>query len=100
MSEFKGTPGPWVVEEYGASNNHVVGFGPVVFASKAASGKYRPSREEMKANALAAAAAPDLLEALIGIIDSIGPDGYIPSCGLPKTQAARAAIAKALGDQK
>ena len=36
-----------------------------------------------------------LLAACKGMIAHLGPNGYIPSCGEPKTRAVREAIAKA-----
>ncbi len=48
-------------------------------------------------NALLIAAAPDMLAALQGLIGCLGDGGYFPAAGLTKTNAARAAIAKATG---
>lgn len=42
-------------------------------------------------------AAPELLAALKDLIGCIGRDGYFPQAGKPRTDAARAAIAKAEG---
>ena len=46
-------------------------------------------------NARLIAASKDLLEACKGMIAHLGPNGYIPGCGEPKTRAVREAIAKA-----
>ncbi|KKN51764.1 hypothetical protein LCGC14_0619410 [marine sediment metagenome] len=40
-------------------------------------------------------AFPDLLAACKGVIAHLGPNGYIPGCGEPKTRAVREAIAAA-----
>lgn len=44
-------------------------------------------------------AVPQVIEAARAIIATLGPDGYFPTCGEPKTRALRAALA-ALGGAK
>ena len=87
----KHTPGPWATD----GGDTVVAMGnQIVVTAPAPDGA---SREEMKANARLIAAAPELLEALKGMLQAFlctqDPDAY-PSdapCNL-----ARAAIAKAV----
>jgi hypothetical protein len=43
-------------------------------------------------------AAPDLLEALEGLLSGLGKGGYVLPAGAVKTARARAAIAKAKGE--
>lgn len=47
------------------------------------------------ANARLIAAAPELLEALEGLLRGLGPNGYVLPAGAPATVKARAVIAKA-----
>lgn len=82
MKEFKGTPGPWYWDEEGLGNkNHIV------------FGKEYPAEMTSKANKDLIAAAPELLEALIKLVDIVDDMVHGPS-----TDAAHAAINKALGE--
>lgn len=102
MSEFKGTPGPWVIQ-YGSTNKDrpYAMYGenrrPVLNWSSFS----RPADIEAQANARLIAAAPDLLEALtklLGIaiqLDNAG-DGWTEiTADTQDVQQARAVIAKA-----
>jgi len=93
MSEFKGTPGPWVVEErefvMDRDGNCVGAFGGM------------KATDEDNANATLCAAAPELLEALQSLkrelVLSDVDLAYIESHFRPHIDRARAAIARALG---
>lgn len=93
MSEFKGTPGPWVVRESSLSLSvSVVGLnGEAVFHE---SDKRIPGVMD---DARLISAAPELLEALEGIMRVEARDRVMPVGA--EWDAARAAIAKALGNQ-
>ena len=54
---------------------------------------------ENEANARLIAAAPELLDALEGLLKGVYGDGYALPAGAPATQYARAVIAKAKGEQ-
>ena len=120
MSETKHTPGPWVVKS-GRSGFYVQSQFDVIVESLDEFGRYGAIDDE--ANARLIAAAPELLEALY-IVDACGepkpvelydgeaegwewvhPDGRewheigIWEDGPPMHPAARAAIAKAKGEQ-
>lgn len=82
MKEFKGTPGPWYWDEEGLGNNNHIVFG-----------KGYPAEMTNKANKALIAAAPELLEALIKLVDIVDDMVHGPS-----TDAAHAAINKALGE--
>ncbi|HDC4367508.1 TPA: hypothetical protein O8L32_000546 [Enterobacter cloacae] len=85
MKEFNGTPGKWVVD---GDCDVTTEDGTVV--SWIAEGIFEP--DEMIANALLIAAAPDLLEALQLFLDAqILPEYH--------QGVARAAISKALGEE-
>ena len=111
MSEH--TKGPWVLTQ---DNNCKPGFYikhadnmknrvPGYFAEIRA---YTSNQETIKANARLIAAAPELLDALEGIMnivsESLGVAGYYPDEDyadwdeFPELQAAEAAIAKAKGE--
>lgn len=92
MSEFKGSPTPWVID---AENYHDYGLidakGAEIMIIKAECG-------QDDYNACLIAAAPDLLEALQCIIHALG---YGSSMDVAKgEEMARAAITKALGETK
>ncbi|WP_374255823.1 hypothetical protein [Yokenella regensburgei] len=101
MKEFKGTPGPWVMDDYG-NVLHETEAGSV--GKLRVSGVRLPNRvtEEYAANTKLIAAAPDLLEALQNMIGAF--DNPIVRRKLPSDfnseaiQSARAAISKALGE--
>ncbi|CAM7907833.1 hypothetical protein [Morganella morganii] len=108
--EFKGTPGPWTATEYYADSTDVVdsnGFSHVSATNLAVlSGWHEKGyshwsdsekahrkipREEQRANANLIAAAPDLLNALINLIE------YWKLDETAEAHAAMIAINKALG---
>ena len=82
MKEFKGTPGPWYWDEEGLGNKTHIVFG-----------KEYPAEMTSKTNKAIIAAAPELLEALIKLVDIVDDMTHGPS-----TDAAHAAIHKALGE--
>ena len=89
------TPGPWMVtpdHDEGIGWRHVSSF-PEGFGDIATtwSGKHGDASE---ANARLIAAAPDMLDALEELVDTLDSRGVIDSF---TTQSARAAIAKATG---
>lgn len=107
MKEFKGTPGPWMLDEFdnvvhGEAPSHGWGRKETVRVS----GVALPGRvtEEYAANTRLVAAAPELLEALqnmIGAFDNPVVRRKLPSdFNSEAIQSARAAIAKALGVTK
>lgn len=92
MSEFKGTPGPWLRSlrtVYALNERGVNRFSALIQDA------HTPDYE-LKANAQLIAAAPELLEALLLMLHlhdlSGGTEGDV-------TRFARAAIAKALGEE-
>ncbi|EQB7285374.1 hypothetical protein ACYTIM_000697 [Morganella morganii] len=108
--EFKGTPGPWTATEYYVDSTDVVdsnGFSHVSATNLAVlSGWHEKGyshwsdsekahrqipREEQRANAHLIAAAPDLLDALINLIE------YWKLDETAEAHAAMMAINKALG---
>ncbi len=107
MAQFKGTPGPWSLDEFdsvvhGEEPLHGWGRKETVRVS----GVALPGRvtEEYAANTRLVAAAPELLEALQNLIVSYdnfrertGRDGDPEN---PLMIDARAAIAKATGETK
>ncbi|EPT8939200.1 hypothetical protein ACVS9W_002741 [Cronobacter dublinensis] len=100
MKEFKGTPGPWSLDEF---DNVVHGEAPshgwVRKETVRVSGVALPGRvtEEYAANTRLVAAAPDLL-GVLQLILSYHEDG---NCQLHKEDVAlaRAAIRKAIGEE-
>lgn len=90
---FKGTPGPWKMEY-----SEVRGTPCVVSLSTWICGELQADNgsaiddDESVANAHLIAAAPDLLEALQGVL-------RVANRKTVEFDAARAAVAKALGDQ-
>ena len=100
MSDFQGTEGKWTVIDGSASGKQVVSeSAPKVRRNIASCGG---QRREQNANLIAA--APELLEALRGVMsmfpviedDASGRAGFTAEAR-DKLNAARAAIAKALG---
>lgn len=89
MSEFKGTPGPWVVEdgEYvmDQDGNCIGAFGGM------------PATDKDEANAILCAAAPDLLDALQCAIHHVREQAKSDGHAAGVLKACDAAIAKALG---
>ena len=92
MSRFKGTPGPWVAREVGGAGWP----GQRGFAID-----YNADQEQVvdfvyeEADAHLISAAPDLLEALEAAADALEMAEFFE-----KAAQARAAIAKALGEQQ
>lgn len=93
--EAKHTPGPWKAYRFsdkgGVARIAIVGAQPsslIVAKTCAAEG-------EDEANARLIAAAPELLEALRGLLQAESPD-YVQSWGIAREQAL-AAVAKATG---
>ena len=100
MSAFKGTPGPWRPSLHGPSGFiYGIEAGPSHDPVKIVKwgGIGRPSSETGQANARLIAAAPELLEALTEIVAAADGDGWKQLD--PSFAAARAAIAKATGEQ-
>lgn len=100
MEEFKGTPGPWSLDEYcNVVHGEKDGYGRK--QNVRVSGVALPGRvtEEYAANTQLVAAAPELLEALQSLVhaDTHG----IKNCTAQTSaiEKARAAIAKALGKE-
>jgi hypothetical protein len=102
------TPGPWLLDgstvyaldESGSCNRFSVRpEGGWTFRSSGAVGASgdRTTEAELEANARLIAAAPELLEALEGLVTMIGPKDCRIYRTDPCTQRAVAAIAKARG---
>lgn len=97
MENFKGTPGPWVASTTERS------IGPVSRDDDQSYGMILPvawvefdgDQRYQQANAKLIAAAPELLEALIKLVDVVDDMVHGPS-----TDAAHAAINKALGEKQ
>lgn len=89
MKEFKGTPGPWNYcadePDWVTDSNDNIAVARVT--------RYNADAEAQHANAKLIAAAPELLEALIKLVDIVDDMVHGPS-----TDAAHAAINKALGE--
>lgn len=117
MSKVKHTPGPWEplrqgIEVQSAEGNHEVlayaGDIPVCVCEVYSAahiehddpvGEYVISQEEGLANLRLIAAAPELLEALAGIVSELKP--FMGQGRMDETiNAARAAIAKATGKEQ
>lgn len=104
MSELRATPGPWqrsLSKETGGSFiehidsqyvSHIVAF---VHASHDMFDPPIPTKED-EANAHLIAAAPELYEALVALMDLESRDRVMPAG--PEWDAARAALAKARGE--
>lgn len=89
----KHTQGPWLVEGrtvYALNDDGYNRFSALVQDA------HTPG-DELEANARLIAAAPDLLEALDGMIEAYD-DGAQPEWALPYIRAAHKAIAKARGE--
>lgn len=116
MAQFKGTPGPWSLDEF---DNVVHGEEPLLGRGRKetvrVSGVALPGRvtEEYAANTRLVAAAPELLEALqtiqqkmssfITLANEIGinaDDGFYLHAAMDAERKARAAINKATGETK
>lgn len=95
MKEFKGTPGPWIADKTSRA------VGPVSHDDDQSYGilipvtwvEFDQDVEIQASNQRLIAAAPELLEALIKLVDIVDDMVHGPS-----TDAAHAAINKALGE--
>lgn len=99
MNEFKGTPGPWT----GLPFHECIAICRQEDADLRLGFISSPNPERMaegRANAFLIAAAPDLLEALIAMVKEYGQLGAEDLDYSDEVLAARAAIAKALGEAK
>lgn len=112
MEEFKGTPGPWSLDEYcNVVHGEKDGYGRK--QNVRVSGVTLPGRvtEEYAANTQLVSAAPELLEALQDMVSRIEYYANLDISDKPSIEdwaytynssdmdAARAAIAKALGKE-
>lgn len=90
MNEFKGTPGPWSVNEKGQHwNNKSLTHPEVIFGED---GECIFDTVYQREDANLIAAAPELLEVLL--------DLEARACIYVNTSEAKAAIAKALGESQ
>lgn len=106
MKAFKGTPGPWMLDEFdnivhGEAPSHGWGRKETVRVS----GVALPGRvkEEYAANTRLVAAAPELLEALqmaLEWIDAVPSDTVLPTMPGFDRDEVNNLIAKALGETK
>lgn len=91
-TDTKHTPGPWKAEGNGIFGQDGIYIGaaysPVSFGAK-------PLCAEALTNAQLIAAAPDLLGALVGMVNRYGDKSAFPTCDA--SISARAAISKAEG---
>lgn len=103
MNEFKGIPGPWKFEAAG----HRGSDGPTGFRVLPAAMRYVIAElfdygPEGEANAALIAAAPELLEALQGILDQVAIEEETERFSIELEalhERGRFAIAKALGQE-
>ena len=99
MPEFKGTPGPWVFDNY-ESLRQASGGSVTLRGTTTLSSGPSESLEEARANTRLCAAAPDLLHVVQALLSAIKPDetGQVCLSDLELVEdEARAALAKALG---
>ena len=98
MKQFKGTPGPWVIDANNVGS--LWNVDDLKGESIALSHQVANDKDWSKRNANTAliAAAPELLEALQGFVD-LFPDVIDGDAIMPALDAAEAAIAKALGEK-
>lgn len=98
MSEFKGTPGPWLLS---GNEIYTEEYGPHIAPLVVLETHLGTTFDEDLANANLIAAAPELLEALQNLKREVVLSdidlAYIESHFRPHIDRARAAIAKALG---
>lgn len=96
---MKHTPGPWSVGDRPAGEWwHIYAGNQSICTAHATSKKHAPVCAEMfRANAILIAAAPELLKALINLERTAGLPAMHDD---PVRVAARAAIAKATGEQE
>ena len=97
MSAAKHTPGPWTAQK---SSNALYGEHWHATVPKGDE-RVRLTEPSTEADARLIAAAPDMLEALRGFVDLMGRPvhEWDPDRGLAADARARAAIAKATGEQ-
>jgi hypothetical protein len=92
------TPGPWVITPHPTPNVDVFGVGEVMDDKET---QYALSHticyQNAEANARLIAAAPELLEALVEIMEQVG--GYVPDTDKSAWSRASQIIAKAKGEQ-
>ena len=107
----KHTPGPWKVEQYQGNCFYVVAergkkwdnpeicdlYTDVTPEDSVTLGPWLEPKDNAEANAHLIAAAPDLLEALIGMIEVFGNAEHVLT--LNEVIAAKQAIVKAKGQQ-
>lgn len=101
MSELKHTPGPWVVDpdsptDISPADDLRLGIACISHADEA--GGRWIFGEQSKANAKLIAAAPDLLQALVALHESLtqlNDSGDVGRMVADQVEIARAAIAKA-----
>lgn len=101
MNEFKGTPGPWILDEFNAvvhGEEPLHGWGRK--ETVRVSGVALPGRvtEEYAANTRLVSAAPELLEALTTTLDEIGH--WLSKQKPDIKEKIDSAIAKALGESQ
>ncbi len=100
MIEFKGTPGPWVVDE--KMGTFFIGPYDKIYGGVAGFVCKIQAHPATISNAHLIAAAPDLLEALKSLIEDLemrSKDGVV-DCSHGIYCDSRQAIAKALGETK
>jgi hypothetical protein len=99
MLKFKGTQGPWLMKSSSLGVHKYIDarIGGGLLQEVAVCGPTEQP-EQSSANAALIAAAPDLLEALQGLMALLDPD--IHGSRGSALENARAAIAKALGEEK
>ena len=97
---YKHTPGPWSVKKH--FSEWLIGDGNYLIATTAGSPAHlgRASAERDAANARLIAAAPDLLKALEDCVAVMDRELAGLKVIQPEFSAARAAIAKATGEQQ
>ena len=91
MEKFKGTPGPWINVGGWVDAKKSGDLSSIICAIDSVASINPESVNDANANLIAA--APELLEALIKLVDVV--DGMVHG---PSTDAAHAAINKALGE--
>lgn len=96
--EFKHTPAPWRPATMGPNGCSIVGSKTTMVAMLAHSVNKYNQAEQAKANAHLIAAAPELLEALVKLIDYINCDS--PIRNTDEFDCAKLAIKKALGETR
>lgn len=100
MNEFKGTPGPWFIDNGRAigpkSTEDDQSYGMIIPVGWV---EFNPEIEVQVANQQIMASAPELLESLREVIGSLGVMVKDPE-NCPEIIKARAAIAKALGESQ